>query len=239
MGSRIRVRNRAIPGRLSAGASRRGRRSGGRLLGARSDRGAETGGSRRRRLEVAIDQAATREGAVGLDKHGISARGIVWWNLAAGRALRARARRGRRHARRGRPARRLHRRPHRARAQGQVRGPRAPAARTASGGATSTSPSTRPTTRPSATRLREHLSAAPNLYVIDAFAGADPTERLAVRVVSESAWHALFAQTMFIVPSDEELAGRRPRGADPPRAQLHRRPGQPTAPAPPTSSAST
>ena len=46
--------------------------------------------------------------------------------------------------------------------------------------------------------------------MIDAFAGADPAERLSVRVVTESAWHALFAQTMFIVPTDEELAAAEP-----------------------------
>lgn len=53
-------------------------------------------------------------------------------------------------------------------------------------------------------RLTGHLSGT-DLYVIDAYAGADPANRLAVRVVSESAWHTLFAQTMFIRPSDEEL----------------------------------
>ncbi|MGD9695599.1 MAG: phosphoenolpyruvate carboxykinase (ATP) [Thermoleophilia bacterium] len=58
-------------------------------------------------------------------------------------------------------------------------------------------------------RLRAHLGAAP-IYVIDAFAGADPAQRLSVRVVTESAWHALFAQTLFIPPSDEEIAVHRP-----------------------------
>ena len=55
------------------------------------------------------------------------------------------------------------------------------------------------------TRLQNHLSTHGDLYVIDAYAGADPANRLAVRVVSESAWHSLFAQTMFIRPTDEEL----------------------------------
>ncbi len=54
------------------------------------------------------------------------------------------------------------------------------------------------------TRLTDHLGGI-DLYVIDAYAGADPENRLAVRVVSESAWHTLFAQTMFIRPTDEEL----------------------------------
>jgi phosphoenolpyruvate carboxykinase (ATP) len=32
-----------------------------------------------------------------------------------------------------------------------------------------------------------------DLYVVDAFAGADPAHRLAVRVITYSPWHALFA----------------------------------------------
>ena len=39
------------------------------------------------------------------------------------------------------------------------------------------------------------------LYVVDAFAGADPDHRIAVRVVTPRPYHALFAQTMFIDPS--------------------------------------
>jgi phosphoenolpyruvate carboxykinase (ATP) len=45
-----------------------------------------------------------------------------------------------------------------------------------------------------------------DLYVVDAFAGADPAHRISVRVVTDRPYHALFARTMFIVPSAEELA---------------------------------
>jgi phosphoenolpyruvate carboxykinase (ATP) len=48
------------------------------------------------------------------------------------------------------------------------------------------------------------------LYVVDAFAGADPAHRLALRVITDSPWHALFAKTLFIDPSEEELAQHRP-----------------------------
>jgi phosphoenolpyruvate carboxykinase (ATP) len=44
-----------------------------------------------------------------------------------------------------------------------------------------------------------------DLYVQDLFAGADPEYRLPVRVVSESAWHALFAANMFIQPGHDQL----------------------------------
>jgi phosphoenolpyruvate carboxykinase (ATP) len=42
------------------------------------------------------------------------------------------------------------------------------------------------------------------LYVADVFAGADPTYRLPVRVVTEQAWHSLFSRNMFIRPSRQE-----------------------------------
>ncbi|PJF39828.1 MAG: phosphoenolpyruvate carboxykinase (ATP) [Phototrophicales bacterium] len=62
------------------------------------------------------------------------------------------------------------------------------------------------------------------LYVIDAFAGADPKYRMPVRVVSEAAYHGLFAWNMFVRPTLEERANHVPEftviaapnlGADP------------------------
>jgi len=50
-----------------------------------------------------------------------------------------------------------------------------------------------------------------DLYVVDAFAGADPAHRIAVRVVTGRPYHALFATTMFIEPTDEELRDFRPQ----------------------------
>ena len=50
-----------------------------------------------------------------------------------------------------------------------------------------------------------HLEAQDVLYVVDAFAGADPAHRVNVRVVTERPYHALFAKTMFIEPSADEL----------------------------------
>jgi phosphoenolpyruvate carboxykinase (ATP) len=44
-----------------------------------------------------------------------------------------------------------------------------------------------------------------DLYVVDAFAGADPEHRLSLRVVTDSPWHALFAKTLFIDPTEEEI----------------------------------
>ena len=50
-----------------------------------------------------------------------------------------------------------------------------------------------------------------DVYVVDAFAGADPAHRIAVRVLSESPWHALFAKTLFIDPTDAELEQMEPQ----------------------------
>jgi phosphoenolpyruvate carboxykinase (ATP) len=48
-------------------------------------------------------------------------------------------------------------------------------------------------------------------FVQDVFAGADPTFRLPVRIVTEQAWHSLFARNMFIRPDADELPGFTPR----------------------------
>jgi phosphoenolpyruvate carboxykinase (ATP) len=56
-----------------------------------------------------------------------------------------------------------------------------------------------------------HLAAAPALYVVDAWAGADVAHRIGVRVVTAHPYHALFAKTMFIDLTDDESASFRPQ----------------------------
>ncbi len=58
-------------------------------------------------------------------------------------------------------------------------------------------------------KVQEYL-ADKRLFVKDVFAGADPENRLKVRVVSEVAYHALFTHNMFIRPSKEELEVHEP-----------------------------
>jgi phosphoenolpyruvate carboxykinase (ATP) len=53
-------------------------------------------------------------------------------------------------------------------------------------------------------KVASHLEAG-DLYVVDAFAGADPSHRIAVRVITDRPYHALFARTMFIGPAADEL----------------------------------
>ncbi len=52
----------------------------------------------------------------------------------------------------------------------------------------------------------EHLNAQHDRFVFEGFCGADPAHRLGVRVVTEQAWHNLFARTLFI-PLGSEAAG--------------------------------
>jgi phosphoenolpyruvate carboxykinase (ATP) len=63
-------------------------------------------------------------------------------------------------------------------------------------------------------RLRERVTShlgQQELYVVDAYAGAHPEHRLAVRVITDSPWHALFAKTLFIDPTEEELDEHEPQ----------------------------
>ncbi len=43
-----------------------------------------------------------------------------------------------------------------------------------------------------------------DLFVQDCYAGADPEYRLPVRIITEYAWHSLFARNMFILPESAE-----------------------------------
>ncbi len=49
-----------------------------------------------------------------------------------------------------------------------------------------------------------------NLYVLDAWAGAHPKHRLALRVVNELAWHNLFAKQLFIRTTAAEQKAHQP-----------------------------
>jgi phosphoenolpyruvate carboxykinase (ATP) len=58
-------------------------------------------------------------------------------------------------------------------------------------------------------RLRERMmkyASTRELFVQDTYAGADPRYRLPVRIITELAWHSLFARTMFI--NDDAGAGQ-------------------------------
>lgn len=54
-------------------------------------------------------------------------------------------------------------------------------------------------------KMIEYLEGK-EVFVQDCFAGADKENRLPVRIITECAWHNLFARNMFIQPAKEELA---------------------------------
>ena len=50
-----------------------------------------------------------------------------------------------------------------------------------------------------------------DLFVFEGFVGADREHRLPIRVIADAAWHALFAQTLFLKPEPIDLEGFAPR----------------------------
>jgi phosphoenolpyruvate carboxykinase (ATP) len=43
-----------------------------------------------------------------------------------------------------------------------------------------------------------------DIFVQDCYAGADPNYRIAIRVITETAWHSMFVRNMFILPKTSE-----------------------------------
>jgi phosphoenolpyruvate carboxykinase (ATP) len=58
-------------------------------------------------------------------------------------------------------------------------------------------------------RLLDYLDGR-ELFVQDCFAGASRRHRLPIRIISENAWHSLFARSLFICPNASELDSHRP-----------------------------
>lgn len=48
------------------------------------------------------------------------------------------------------------------------------------------------------------------LFVLDAFVGADPENRLSVRVINDHVWQNLFCSNLFIRPTEQELENHEP-----------------------------
>ncbi len=49
-----------------------------------------------------------------------------------------------------------------------------------------------------------------DLFIQDCFGGADPHYRLPIRIITETAWHSLFARNLFVRAQVEELATHQP-----------------------------
>lgn len=48
------------------------------------------------------------------------------------------------------------------------------------------------------------------LFVFDGFVGADPQNRIAIRVINDHSWQSLFARQLFVRPSSSELESHEP-----------------------------
>ena len=59
-------------------------------------------------------------------------------------------------------------------------------------------------------KVRDYLSNREEIFIQDLHCGADAEERLAIRVVTENAWHSAFARNMFLRPSIEEIETHEP-----------------------------
>jgi phosphoenolpyruvate carboxykinase (ATP) len=59
-------------------------------------------------------------------------------------------------------------------------------------------------------RMKKHVQGK-EFYVFDGFVGADPHTRLSIRVITDKAWHSLFANQIFIRPSEMELKNHYPQ----------------------------
>ena len=77
--------------------------------------------------------------------------------------------------------------------------------------------------------------AGKELFVLDCYAGADPTYRLPVRVINEFAWHNLFCRNLFI-DDPAAAAARRAAVHDHRLAELQGRSGAPRHATPRSSS---
>src|SRR5579863_469116 len=61
--------------------------------------------------------------------------------------------------------------------------------------------------------LRGNLAAylqGRDVYVLDAAAGADPEYRMPIQVITEQAWHSLFAHQLFLRANDSDATSKRP-----------------------------
>ena len=58
-------------------------------------------------------------------------------------------------------------------------------------------------------RMKKHIEEK-EMFVFDGYVGADPDNRLPIRVINNRAWHNLFAKQIFIRPTAEALESHKP-----------------------------
>ena len=58
-------------------------------------------------------------------------------------------------------------------------------------------------------RMKKHVEGK-EFFVFNGFVGADPENRLPIKIINNRAWHNLFARQLFIRPTEEELQNHKP-----------------------------
>ncbi len=58
-------------------------------------------------------------------------------------------------------------------------------------------------------KMKKHIEGK-EIFVFDGFVGADPDNRLPIRVITDHAWQNLFVRQLFIRPSEAELESHKP-----------------------------
>jgi phosphoenolpyruvate carboxykinase (ATP) len=75
-------------------------------------------------------------------------------------------------------------------------------------------PANRPIGEDSFAELHRRMASylhGKDIYVQDLYCGADPEYRMPIRIITQYAWHSLFARNLFIQPSPPELAVHEPQ----------------------------
>src|SRR5919202_3060553 len=60
------------------------------------------------------------------------------------------------------------------------------------------------------TRMKKHIEGK-ELFVFDGYVGADNEARLPIRVITDKAWHSIFATQIFIRPTQRDLESHEPQ----------------------------
>jgi len=58
-------------------------------------------------------------------------------------------------------------------------------------------------------RMKQHVSGK-DIFIFDGFVGAEPENRLPIRVFTDSVWHSIFASQIFIRPTSKDLNNHKP-----------------------------
>ncbi|MDQ3556451.1 MAG: phosphoenolpyruvate carboxykinase (ATP) [Gemmatimonadota bacterium] len=157
--------------------------------------------------ETAADPS-TRQSRFGLDRHGIRTSGETFWNLAPAELVEHAVRRGEGELVEGGPFNAVTA-PHTGRSPDDRFVVREPSSEEKVAWGKVNVPFDADRYAQLRSEVVESLGRQ-DLFVRDMWAGADPEYRLAVRVVTPSAWHNLFAYNMFRRPEADELAEMEP-----------------------------